>query len=336
VVECAISSVSSYTESLSEADLFPDYDPSNVGNTRPPQQLRHFVGGEIERTYLIYFAAGDMHAYRHGTKVRVEGGTTHPAQLELLLALFGDYAKPIFGSKRTPTGQHSIRATFDLSPSFNFLLNKPRKLEYRVLHDDALFYSALSGFSDAEGHAGLRRNHGKAYARYALSNRNRQTMHSFQRGLISRGYNTPLYALHGERIQWQLEVNGRHALRLLPNIRFRHREKIVGRQIAMTHDRSPWGIAGPLYAAHRTAILVERSALEAIAARRYGLREDRKRRKSKIFKERVESSFELFAKGIGIEEVARALNCSTRTAYRRRERFRESRAVENRHDGTYP
>jgi len=88
--------------------------------------------------------------------------------------------------------------------------------------------------------------------------------------------------------------------------------------------------------AHRRAILVERSALEAIAARRYGLRDDRKRRKSKIFKERVESSFELFAKGIGIEEVARALNCSIRTAYRRKERFRESRAVENRHDGTYP
>jgi hypothetical protein len=321
---------------MSEANLFPESDLSNVGNTRPPQHLKHFVGSDVEKMYLTYFAAGDMHAYRHGTKVRVEGSTTHPAQLELLRDLFGSYVKPIYEPALAPNGHHCFRATFDLSTSFDVLLSKPRGLERQVLRDDGLFYSALSGFSDAEGHVGLRRNRDKAYARYALSNRNRQMIHSFQRGLISRGYNAPVYALHGDKIQWQLEVNGQHALQLLPNIRFRHREKIVGRQIAMTHDRSPWGIAGPLYAAHRRAILVERNALEAIAARRYDLRDDRKRRKSAIFKQRVESSFELFAKGIGIEEVARALNCSIRTTYRRKERFRESRVVENRHDGTHP
>ena len=74
---------------------------------------------------------------------------------------------------------------------------------------------------------------------------------------------------------------------------------------------------------HELAIKVERSGLEAIAERRFGLRDDRKRRKSEIFRQRVESTFDLFARGLSVQEVARLLNCSIRTAYRRKERFRE-------------
>ena len=336
-VEPSISSVPSCPGSLSYADLFPESDLSNVGNTRPPQHLRQFAGDDIERAYLTYFAAGDLHAYRHGTKVRVEGSTTHPAQLELLRDLFGGYAKPIYEPALAPRGHHCLRATFDLDSSFDFLLNKPRELEQRVLSNDALFCSALSGFSDAEGHVGLKRNRGKAYARYTLSNRNRRIMRGFHRGLISRGYSTPLYALQGEKIQWQLEVNGHHALRLLPNIDLRHREKMVSRQIAITYNSSSWAIAGPVYAAHREAILAERTALEAVAARRYNLRDDRKRRKEEIFRDRVASTFELFSTGLGVEEVARALKCSIRTAYRRKEKFTEwKEKVGNRNDSTYP
>jgi hypothetical protein len=145
-----------------------------------------------------------------------------------------------------------------------------------------------------------------------------------------------VYALRAKKVQWQLGVYGQSALKLLPNIGFRHREKIVGRQIATTQHRSPWGIAGPLYAAHRRAILVERSALEVIAAKRYSLRDDRRQRKSEIFRERVESAYELFSRGLRVEEVARILNCSARTAYRRKVKFRESRTVRNHDDSTYP
>jgi len=336
-VEPSVSSVPSCTKSLSEADLFPESDLSNVGNTRPPQHLRHFAGGDIERTYLKYFAAGDLHTYRHGTKVRVEGSTTHPAQLELMRDLFGNYAKPIFEPILTPNGHYAIRATYDLSPSFEFLLKKLKNMDRSVLREDALFYTALSGFSDAEGYVGLRRDRGTAYAAYSVSNRKYQLMRDFTRGLTSREHNARLYALRGKKVQWQLGVSGRYALRLLPSIEFRHREKIVARQIAMAQHRSPWAIAGPLYAAHRRAIEVERGALEAIAARRYRLRDDRKRRKSEIFRQRVESTFDLFARGLGVQEVAKILNCSLRTAYRRKEKFRESRALVGSHDdSTYP
>ena len=199
------------------------------------------------------------------------------------------------------------------------------------MQNDTIFYSALSGFSDAEGFVGLRKDSGKMYAEYAISNMNRQLMRDFEQGLNSREHNARLYAVRAEKIQWQLEVNGRYALTLLPDIGFRHREKIAGRQIALAYHRSPFHIAGPVYMAHRQAIKVERSALEAIAARRYFLRDERRKRKSEIFKQRVESSSELFSKDLSMQKVADTLGCSIRTAYRRKERLRE---VEKGRDST--
>jgi hypothetical protein len=326
------------SKSLTMSDLFPESDVQNVGNTRPPQNLRHFAGNEIEKTYLTYFVAGDVHTYRHGTKVRVEGGTTHPAQLELLTALFGIYVKPIFEPTLTPRGQYGIRATFDLSPSFDFLLDKPKKIDRLILRDDRLFYSALSGFSDAEGHVGLRRRHVKAYAEYALSNRNSHLMHDFTQGLNSREHNVRLYALRHQGIQWQLEANGRYALKLLPNIGFRHREKIAGVKIAMANDRKPWRIAGPLYLSYRAGIKSEREALESIASKRWRTRGGRKQQRRRIFIRRLESSFPLFAKGLTVQEVAQRLHCSTRTACRRMEKFKnkEDTTRNRRDDSTYP
>jgi len=131
---------------LSEEYLFPESSLRNVGNTRPLQNLQHFSGDEVERAYLTYFVAGDMHAYRHGTKVRVEGGTTHPAQLELLRDLFGSYVSPIYRPTITPKGQYGVRATYDLSSSFEFLLKKPNRLDRSIMRHDDLFYGSLSGF----------------------------------------------------------------------------------------------------------------------------------------------------------------------------------------------
>jgi len=324
--EPSISSVPGYTGSLSEADLFPESDLSNVGNTRPPQHLRHFAGSDIEKTYLKYFAAGDLHTYRHGTKVRVEGSSTHPAQLELLRDLFGGYAKPIFVPLLTPDGHYALRATYDLSSSFDFLLTKVKRMERSELRDDALFYSALSGFSDAEGHVGLSMSGRKTLAEYALGNMNHQLLDDFLRGLDSREYSAGICATRPG--MFQLYAHADCVLRLLTKIQFRHREKIVGCQLAVTYSGHPWSVARPVYKDYRRKILAERDALEAIAGRRFLLRADRRRRKQEIFNQRVESTFELFAKGLSVKEVADSLNCSIRTAYRRKERFCKGRKGE--------
>ncbi len=133
---------------------------------------------------------------------------------------------------------------------------------------------------------------------------------------------------------WQLCVHAAHVPRLLPNIRFRHREKIVAKQLALVNGGRPWNVVRPVYKNYRKAIIVERNALEAIAARRFGLRADKRQRKNEIFRQRVESTFELFKKGLGVREVADSMSCSLRTAYRRREKFIEYSNANVRHKVT--
>ncbi len=280
----------------------------------------------ILRGQLTYFAAGDLHTYRHGTKVRVEGSTTHPAQLELLRDLFGGHAKPIFVPTLTPNGHYALRATYDLSSSFDFLLTKAKRVERSVLKDDVLFYSALGGFSDAESHVGLSMSGRKTRAEYSLSNMNRRLLDDFLRGLDSREYGASIYATKPG--MFELYAHSDYVLRLLTKIQFRHKEKIVGRQLAFTYDGHPWSVAGPVYKDYRRKILAQRDALEAITTRRFILRADRRRRKQEIFNQRVESTYALFARGLSVEEVADSLNCSIRTAYRRKERFRKTRKGE--------
>jgi len=154
-------------------------------------------------------------------------------------------------------------------------------------------------------------------------------MLDFLHGLNSRGQNARLYGLRDEKnrgatIQWQLEVHGHFASRLLPRIEFRHGEKITGKELAMAYHGVSWNIAGPIYKEYRRAILIERASLEAIAKHSYLLRGERKRRKAEIFRRRLESSFELFTKNLTMKEVAETLHCSIRTAYRRREAFKEA------------
>src|SRR6267143_2844636 len=43
----------------------------NIGYTKPPDQnIRQFSGDSVMKTYLSYFATGDLHAYLHGRRIR--------------------------------------------------------------------------------------------------------------------------------------------------------------------------------------------------------------------------------------------------------------------------
>jgi len=137
----------------------------NLGHTRPVNgRSRPFSEGNSAKTYLSYFAGGDMHAYRHGRKVRLEGSTTHPAQLRLLIDLLGAHAKPMVCAVKNPPyfrewSQYAWRVVFDLDDSFGFLIPLPEEVDEDVLSDDESFYAALGGFADAEGHISLSRRH---------------------------------------------------------------------------------------------------------------------------------------------------------------------------------
>ena len=278
-------SVRSETGSQTTINGLPETDLTNVGNTRPPQHCLPFSGDSIEKIYMTYFVTGDMHSYWHGRKVRLEGGSTHFAQLNLMCNLFSTCPRPIILPAMTPHGEYSLRMTFDLDRSFAFLIGKAQSLDTRILQNDESFYSAISGFTDAEGHVGLKKSSGAGYANFALSNRKFEIMSDFQLGLLLRGYKAGLYPLRRNgKTQWSLGVFGNSAVRLLTNLHLRHKEKLRATAIALEYNGKPWKVGGEIYKVHRQDIRIERIRLEKVAEQRYRLRGERRKEKMKIWK----------------------------------------------------
>jgi hypothetical protein len=108
-------------------------------------------------------------------------------------------------------------------------------------------------------------------------------------------------------------------LSLLPYIAFRHREKVLGKEIACRYDAQPWSITGPLYVAYRKAILQERDELVRFARRLFGPTEKRKQDKTNRWRVKVEATFPHLTRGLRIENIAKKLNCSIGKVYRRKQ-----------------
>jgi hypothetical protein len=150
-------SVRSNVGSQSAVNAYTESKAWNIGHTKPPnQRTQPFAEDSAMKTYLSYFATGDLHSYWHGTKVRLEGTTTHPAQIRLTFDLLGSYCKPMVYAVRNPPyftewSKYAWRVVFDLDESFKFLISLPKEVNDGILNNDESFYAALGGFSDAEG-----------------------------------------------------------------------------------------------------------------------------------------------------------------------------------------
>jgi hypothetical protein len=125
-----------------------------------------------------------------------------------------------------------------------------------------------------------------------------------------------------------LGVFGNSAVRLLTNLHLRHKEKLRATAIALEYNGKPWKVGGEIYKVHRQDIRIERIRLEKVAEQRYRLRGERRKEKMKIWKSKIEASFPLVARGLSMEVLAEKLGCSLRTAYRRKEKYRETQGLE--------
>ncbi len=257
----------------------------NLGHTRPVnRRTQPFSEDNSARTYLSYFAGGDMHAYRHGRKVRLEGSTTHPAQLRLLIDLLGAHAKPMIYAIKNPPyfrkwSQYAWRAVFDLDDSFSFLIPLPEEVDEDVLSDDESFYAALGGFADAEGHISLsRRQCAKSAAVFGLSNSNVRICEGFLKGLRQRGFSGSLSKIRevDGHVQRQLAVSPKDVMPVIARLPLRHEEKTAARAIVRKLDGTPWARASLTYRRFRSGIRVARNHCVLAAKREYENRDNMK------------------------------------------------------------
>ena len=309
----------------------------NLGYTRPPNRRpRPFSEDDSAKAYLSYFAAGDMHAYRHGRKVRLEGSTTQLAQLRLLFDLLSANSKPMVYVIKNPWyfrewSRYAWRAVFDLDESFSFLVPLPEEVSEDVLSDDESFYAALGGFSDAEGYISLSRCYdGKSTAVFGLSNSNMRMCSDFLKGLRQRGFSGALSKLRDidGQIQWQLTVSPKDVMPVIARLSLRHEEKTAARTLVGKLDGTRWAGASLTYRGFRSGIKVARNRCVLAAKREYENRDNMKQIKIQLEKEITRRAHSLHVAGLRPEQIATLLGRSQRTIYRRV--ARENNRVEGR------
>ena len=117
---------------------------------------------------------------------------------------------------------------------------------------DDLFYAALSGFVDAEGHISPGNGGGYAKGRepsksiFLVSNTNNAILQDFQRGLRQRGLRTGLRkSRDGIERLWELWAFNRNALNLLPKLDLRHPENVIAKQLVLANWDKPWAEVNP-------------------------------------------------------------------------------------------
>jgi predicted DNA-binding protein YlxM (UPF0122 family) len=94
----------------------------------------------FEKAYIIGFRTGDLHVYKDGNQIRVSTSTTHPAQIKTFQKLFSKYTHikiyPFDNGKKK-----ELRIYCHLNKSFDFLLEKQKKIPDWIIENDNLFYS---------------------------------------------------------------------------------------------------------------------------------------------------------------------------------------------------
>ncbi len=242
-------------------------------------------------------------------------GTTHPAMLELVLNTFGAYGRSMVYPMTCPTG-YAWRLACDLPEGFAFLTRNPLEILRAGVSGD-VFYAAVSGFGDAEGHVGLGECRGKTRARFSVSNRNYQILSAFENGLISRRIPSSIgCTLRGGLPYYTLAVSGENAVALLPYLSFRHPEKSEAKQIVMDNHDRPWDAVESVYRAFRTKIRKQRDDFVSLAKEAYRIWPLRKAQRKELLNDRRDLAIRMRKTNQTIARIEKQLDCSERTVYR--------------------
>jgi len=148
----------------------------------------------LERSFLLGFRTGDLHVRKNHALVRVSGTSTHYEFVKLFRRLFEKYGH-ISVKERFHRGMKEWLMTCDLNKSFEFLMEKPKRVPDEILANNGLFFSFLAGYSDAEGSWVITDN-GRGGIRYRLSigSQDRGILVDIKSKLEELGFN-PLFYL---------------------------------------------------------------------------------------------------------------------------------------------
>jgi LAGLIDADG-like domain len=225
---------------------------------------REFSGDQPDMAYMLGFARGDLWVTTHGRAVRVRGGSTHPAFIELFHELFAGYGKVYLYPKKAKLTDHEWSMDVDLDHSFRFLLERDMSTFEGIMTDTRLFMNYLAGFFDAEGSIFYHRKGNGGAFELSISNNDLVLLERIKAHLVLTGYSPTISkvaqtqssrVIQGQPYIWQLRI-WRHdeVSAILRNMPLRHSEKTAKRAIALDLPAWPSGEA-------RSQVLIRWSAL---------------------------------------------------------------------------
>ncbi len=208
-----------------------------------------FCGNPIDRAYLLGFARGDLWVTTHGRAIRIKGGSTHQAFVELFRQLFGRYGAIYVYPKEAKVTGYEWSMDADLDTSFRFLLDREQQELDAIIADTPRFYSYLGGLFDAEGSIFYHRKGSGGAFELTLTNMDLDLLVRIRDELLKLGYSSKLdrntrnnqkYPIKGSDHIWRICVWRHKDLnRLLGNMVLRHSEKVAKRDIAMRLESRP-------------------------------------------------------------------------------------------------
>lgn len=286
------------------------------------------------RTYLSAFATGDLRASLHGRKVRIEASSTHPAQLDLVSRLFGHHGGRMVYPIETPGGW-AWRVVYDLGPAFSFLLDA-RSRTYAALRSRRLFYVAMAGLIDSEGHIGIRKSGPRFRTVVTVTNSDTRLIKLIVGGLLARGYRVSVqrFGPTNSVPRCEVFVYGKAALRLLNKLSLRHREKIEARD-AVLHSREAPQKARYDYVQLRLKIRRERDLCVEEARIAFLQRDSRRLERVNTYVKFARTALAMRLTGWSIHQIGISLGRSERTVYRLLRRAQYARKSERQAERTH-
>lgn len=212
-----------------------------------------FSGDLSEKAYMLGLRYGDISAQRHGRSIRVQTGSTHPALLELFESVFSRYGKinkypKISKNNKLYEWEYSWCIYSDVNKSFDFMLDKPKRIPEWIIENDKLFYSFLSGYFDAEGCIFIDyvKGNGSKLV-WTVRSTDKHTLEDIHNFLIKAGFSAKFrLAKEADGIEynkdyWSITVCTKNqVLDILRSMKLKHSEKIMKHKLALDLINTNW------------------------------------------------------------------------------------------------
>jgi len=221
------------------------------------------------RAYLLGFRTGDLTAYWYRRCIEVSTSTTHPAMVELFKNVFSRYGKVNVGPRyKRKHDSYFWALSVRLDSSFQFLIEKSRRIPSWIASNPTFFLHFLAGYFDAEGTIYCYKHGNRADFYIQIASTDSSLLEDIKNMAGTLGYDfrltlsLPKGLGHGygnsNKDYWALRLyRDDSIIPLIKKLPLMHREKLAIRELILSVHNRKWCEVGHFVKSLRAKIKEE-------------------------------------------------------------------------------